>query len=232
MLAFVLNLHSRPDRWERIKKRFMGTSIQVVRIAARRHKVGAYGCFLSFIKALKKARAMKIPGIILMEDDCLPTPGWEKRWLTVRRWLDNNPDKWEIYSGGAWHIVEPVEIGRADGVVFYDPMWSVAAHWLYVPERSYDKLIDYYERVSIGTRLIPLAGINVHNNLFKTVTSYPFIAYQENGPSDISGKGRMLEKEFAEAEKQLKPRGSLQRRKTRQQRRRAGASKRVTRKRR
>jgi hypothetical protein len=81
--------------------------------------------------------------------------------------------------------------------------------------------------VSFGTRLMPLAGINVHNNLFKTVTSYPFIAYQEDGSSDISGKGRMLEKEFAEAEKQLKPR-SLRGRQTR----RAGASKRVTRKRR
>jgi hypothetical protein len=227
MLAFVLNLRSRPDRWERIKKRFEGTSIQVVRIAARKHKVGAYGCFLSFIKALKKARAMKIPGIILMEDDCLPTPGWEKRWLVVRRWLDNNPDKWEIYSGGVWQMIEPVEIGRTEGVVFYDPMWSVAAHWLYVPERSYDKLIDYYERVAIGTRLLPLAGINVHNNLFKTVTSYPFIAYQENGSSDISGKGRMLEQAFADAERQLKPR-SLRGRQTR----RAGASKRVTRKRR
>jgi hypothetical protein len=230
MLAFVLNLKSRPERWENIQKRFDGTSVQVMRINAVRHRVGAYGNFLSFIRALRKAKAMKLPAVILMEDDCLPTPGWEKRWVAVQEWLDNHPESWDIYSGGVWQILEPVEIGRAGTrgeIVMYDPMWSVAAHWLYIPERSYDKLLSYYERVSGVTAVIPLAGINVHNNFFKTVTSYPFMAYQDSGFSDIQTRDRELENAFTQAEARLR-KPAKKRGKTRKSR--SGRSRRGTRK--
>jgi hypothetical protein len=109
----------------------------------------------------------------------------------------------------------PTEVGRSESVVFYDPAWSVAAHWLYIPERSYAGLLAHYEQASTLTKVVPALGINVHNNAFKTVVSYPFMAYQESGFSDIKGEPRQLEKQFINAERGLRKAGFGTNRKTR-----------------
>jgi hypothetical protein len=208
MKAYVINLDSRPDRWLHIQRRFRGSNISLERISAVRERVGAYGNFRSFIKALKMAQRLRLPNILILEDDCVPREGWMKLWPEVVAWLDANPDKWDIYSGGAWQIHFPKTVGRSKSVVFYDPAWSVAAHWLYIPERAYAGLIDYYTRVSGLTSVVPALGIDVHNNAFKTVVSYPFMAYQEDGFSNIKGTRRNLVKQFKNAERGLRDRRS------------------------
>jgi len=215
MKAFVINLNDRHDRWLNIQRHFDGSNITLERISAVKHRVGAYGNFRSFIKAIKLAQRLRLPNILILEDDCLPRPGWMDLWPEVVAWLDMNPDKWDIYSGGAWHMYFPTEVGRSESVVFYDPAWSVAAHWLYIPERSYAGLLAHYERASFATKVMPALGINVHNNAFKTVVSYPFMAYQESGFSDIKGETRPLEKQFINAERSLRKAGFSTNRKTR-----------------
>lgn len=205
MKAFVINLKSRPDRWAKIKARFANSDIKLERInAVKSTHNGAHGCFLSFIKALKLAKQKDLESVLILEDDCLPVPGWKKTWAVVQTWLEQNPEKWDIYSGGAHKIAFANKIGQADTVVFYDPAWSVAAHMLFIPKRSYDMLLNHYEKVSYGAAVWPLLGVDVHNNLFKTVISHPFIAYQDSGFSNINKTHRNTNRIFRNAENGLR----------------------------
>jgi hypothetical protein len=141
-----------------------------------------------------------MPEVLILEDDCVPAPHFKKNWKVVKEWLDNNPELWDIYSGAATNIVMPSFVSEHKGVKFYNPMWSVAAHFIVIPQRMYSNLIKYYERVSIGAKLISILAPDVHNNLFKTVISYPFLAYQEYGYSNVSRKTRNRRKNFKNAE--------------------------------
>ena len=205
MQAYVINLRSSPERWKAIKREFVDSDIRLTRIDAVKSPYnGAHGCFRSFIKALKQAKRRHLPNVLILEDDCLPVTGWRSKWRKIQAWLDAHPEKWDLYSGGAHQIHLAREIGREDGVVYYDPAWSVAAHWLYIPERSYDRLLNYYELASSGTALVSSLGIDVHNNLFKTVISDPFVAYQKSGASNINKTYRNTTKLFRNAERGLR----------------------------
>jgi hypothetical protein len=201
MQVFVINLDSRPDRWAKIKERFRGFDIE--RIPAVVKPVGAHGNFLSMIKAIKLAKKRGLDEVLILEDDCLPVPGFKKRWAKVKAWLDANPDKWDIYSGGAHKILLAQLIGHQGNIEFYDPVWSVAAHWIYIQSRSYDILLDHYTKYNFGTAYLPALGVNVHNNLFKTVISSPFLAYQDSGYSNIKGLKRNTRKLFRNSEREL-----------------------------
>ena len=201
MQVFVINLDSRPDRWAKIKERFRGFKLE--RVSAVVKPVGAHGNFLSMIKAIKLAKKRGLDEVLILEDDCLPVAGYKKRWTKVKEWLNTNPDKWDIYSGGAHQIVMAQPIGHQGNIKFYDPAWSVAAHWIYIQSRSYDMLLDHYTKYSFGTAYIPLLGVDVHNNLFKTVISSPFLAYQDSGYSNIRGLKRNTRKLFRNSERRL-----------------------------
>lgn len=204
MRAFVINLKSRPDRWQRMKRIFDGSDIKISRIEAVLDSNPHLGVLKSFLKALRKARALRLENVLLLEDDCMPTAGWKSRWPKVRSWLDENPDKWDLYSGGNWAIWFPHEVGRVDDIRFYDPAYSLAAHWLYVPQRSYESLINYYSRVVTLAPVLPLVGIDHHNNLFKMVISEPFMAYQKSDYSNTKHTYRNTERMFSRAERNVR----------------------------
>jgi len=204
MRAFVINLKSRPDRWQRMKRIFDGSDIKISRIDAVRAADPHLGVLKSFLKALRKARTLGLENVLLLEDDCMPTAGWKARWPKVRSWLDENPDKWDLYSGGNWAIWFPHEVGRIDDIRFYDPVYSLAAHWLYVPQRSYEFLIDYYSRIVTLAPVLPLVGIDHHNNLFKMVISEPFMAYQKSDFSNTKHTYRNTERMFSQAERNVR----------------------------
>jgi GR25 family glycosyltransferase involved in LPS biosynthesis len=201
--VFVINLKSRPDRWELIKRRFANTSFKLERLLAVVKPVGSYGHFLSVIKAIKLAKKRDMEDVLILEDDCLPKRGFETKWKYIKSWLKENPDKWDIFSGGSHSIFLPHLIGETHGIKMYNPVWAVAAHWLFIPKRSYNKLLNYYESVSICTNYIPFLGIDVHNNFLKTVISVPYIAYQDDGYSNISKKKRKTRKIFRNSERAI-----------------------------
>ena len=98
--TFVINLDSRQDRWANIKRHFKESNFKLRRISAVIKEVGAYGTFLSFIKAIKLAKKERLSEVLILEDDCLPKKGFEKKWIIIKEWLDKHPTKWDIYSGG------------------------------------------------------------------------------------------------------------------------------------
>jgi len=212
MDAYVINLNTSTDRWKTIQKEFKGSEIRLHRILVKKEPLGGgYGQFLTCIKLIKMAKSKGLESLLVLEDDCLPAPGWKKRWKSVKKWLDNNPSKWDVYSGGAWggaHFFQdftdmiglyPRKDGEAgESTIFRYPILTLGVHWMYIHKGSYKKLLDYYENVSFITKYIPILNIDTHQGLaFNVVSSYPFIAYQQAGKS-------VREKTYKNREKNIK----------------------------
>jgi hypothetical protein len=204
--AIVINLPSRKDRWKRIQEEFENSPIKLRRLNALEHPIGSYGLFRSFIKAIEYARDHDLPEILILEDDCEPVEGWEAKWAVIQGWLRENPGKWEIYSGGSGVIKNPVEIGRVGSTIFYDPELTTAAHWIYMERRVYTRAIRYFRSVCSDSKLAPELGIDIQMHALKTIISYPYVAYQSSGFSNLQGKGRHLEELFKKSEDSLRRR--------------------------
>lgn len=217
-VAYVINLDSRPDRWAAIQKRFEGSDLLLRRIPAVKHQNGAYGNFMSFLKAFRMAKREGLESVLILEDDVVPARGWEAKWRDVRSWLDTHPEAWDIYSGGAWGGplgfqnatgaigLEPAAIGHAkQNHIFKYPILTVGAHWVYVPRRTLSKAIRLYSRLQFLPKLSSLLGMDVlHGFFFKTVSSYPFIARQRASYSNITRRHRDRDSFFETSERRLK----------------------------
>lgn len=201
--AYVINLDSRPDRWEKMQERFKGSQVELHRVSAIKKRPGAYGLLLTAIKVLENAKAKGLQAILLLEDDCLPTPGWQERWALVKKWLHENPKLWDIYSGGTSSYHSPKEVGHIENIRFFQPKNTFGTHWVYIPARSYDMMINVYKKYKNTTRVKPTMGIDIINRYVKRVISYPFVAYQDDGFSDLKNEVRSRKRLFNKTEKSL-----------------------------
>jgi hypothetical protein len=215
MWAYVINLDNRPDRWKQIQKEFKGSSIHLRRISAVKCSSGGLGNILSFLKVLKLAKKNKFSSVLILEDDCLPVKGWEDKWLKVKKWLDSHEDQWDIYAGGAWggnnsfqditdfFGYKPTEIAQIDdSIIFKYPFITHGGHWTYYHKKSYDIFIRYFEKIAYLRKYFPFMDnphmdYDPHRIFFKTISSYPFIAYQQSSYSN-------LKEEFVDREKLLR----------------------------
>lgn len=64
-------------------------------------------------------------------------------------------------------------------------------------------LLSHYEKYSFTTGLWSMLGIDAHNNLFKTVITHPFVAYQDSDYSNLRKNYRNRRKTFKNAENRL-----------------------------
>lgn len=185
MLAYVINLDTNKERWEDMKKEFKNSSIQLKRFNAIRDEKGAYGLMRSFIGALKLARKNKLKNVLILEDDCKLAPNWKSNWSKITKWLHENPDKWDIYSGSGWNIQFPKLVGEIDNeIALFDPIISWATNWLYIPERNYSRIIKHFDKIKefIKYPIIEYLFVldNINHFYYKTIISYPFISYQKD----------------------------------------------------
>ena len=105
--AYVINLDKRTDRWNQIQEKFKGSSIELERVSAVENSDKYLACSLSQLKVVQMAKDNNMPTVLIFEDDNKPEENFDKRWQIVKKWLDNNKDKWEIFNGGgAWHQYE------------------------------------------------------------------------------------------------------------------------------
>ncbi len=217
-IAYVLNLEERPDRWKAMKTRFHNSEFLLRRFPAIPHENGAYGNFMTFLKIFRMAKRENLESILILEDDVVPSRGWESKWRDVKEWLDTHPDAWDIYSGGAWGgpiVVQdtlesiglrPTPIAEmGENVIFRYPFMTVGAHWIYIPKRSLERLIRVYSTLQFLPQLSSLLGMDIlHGFLFKTVSSYPFIARQRAVYSNITHRVRDRNSFFKKSEQRVK----------------------------
>lgn len=191
MQAYVLNLPHRTDRWEQIVKEFEGKCelvkaecVMVEDESLTKNVRGYHGVAYTHIQLIKDAKARGDKTLLILEDDCelMNKTSWG-RWLRLKQWCDNNLDKWEIFNPGA------IIYSRVDDVIRFDEMYLCkiwgggASHFIYFNvDSAYQKVLDWeIEKFDIDV---------YYTTKFNCWASYPTLAMQRDGQSDIQGFNR------------------------------------------
>lgn len=188
--VYVINLDSRPDRWEHIQSVWKGV-FPLVRIPAVQQTPGWKGCSLSHIKAVEEAKSRGEPYVLVLEDDCIPRKrhpmAVKALWDEVMVKLASNQDKWDVVLGGATWAEGglPPTINKelsAHNANVYNLHKGYCTHWtLWNVNTTYDKLMQY------KTTLDSEIDIYMYQ-VFRVKVVVPFLAEQQHGHSDIIGQ--------------------------------------------
>jgi len=184
--AYVLNLPHRSDRWNDLKKEFDGKcelikADCVILDIEDKVKRGYHGVAYTHIQLIKDAKERGDKTLLILEDDCamVDNTSWGK-WLRLKQWCDSNMEHWEIFNPGA------ILYSRVDDVIRFDEMflckiWSGGgSHFIYFNvDKVYQKILDWeIEKIDIDL---------YYTTRFNCWTSYPTLAMQREGHSDIQG---------------------------------------------
>jgi len=188
MDAYVINLKRRTDRWSAIQAAFKDTGVTLHRVDAVEHLNGSYGCSMSFLKIVQMAKEKNLPSVLILEDDCLPGDNFKDRWPRIKNWLDTHPDEWEIFNGGG-SVVGNCNLYKCPepDVCFFKTTQMWHAHFIYIPQRMYDKVLEYPDKDTGNITVLIDAWLNQH---FNTLSTYPFIGKTQNGFSNIEKRDR------------------------------------------
>jgi GR25 family glycosyltransferase involved in LPS biosynthesis len=176
-VANIINLDSRKDRWLEISSKIK-EYFKINRISAIYDKVGWIGCFRSHQKAILSSRENMTT--LVLEDDCGLLSA--DKWSGIKRWLDSNLDKWDVYLGGVTNV-DTDEVYIIDKTVgIYGLKFFTSAHFIYYNSSIYNRIIDYTPDNSVYNPIdIFISSIEG----IKIVTSVPFIATQRPSYSNI-----------------------------------------------
>jgi glycosyl transferase, family 25 len=134
---FCINLQRRPDRWENMNRQFRAHDIHnVVRYdavdgrsliphAEWKHGAGAYGCLLSHLEIVRKARDSDLPAVMIFEDDVIFHDDFGKLF---EEYSAQVPGDWEAIVLGGIHMNDPVPV--APGVSRMTDAFSTYAYGL------------------------------------------------------------------------------------------------------
>lgn len=108
--VYILNLDSRPDRWENCLKnieeyqidnfeRFPGTQVNVEGVSPKRN--GQIGCAISFASMIDKSLENDYESVVFLEDDFEFVYGPEETKEKVDKCLVELPTDWDMFYLGA-----------------------------------------------------------------------------------------------------------------------------------
>jgi hypothetical protein len=139
---------------------------------------GYIGVARTHIEIIKMCKAKNMTTVLILEDDCKPEPNWEENWYKAKDYLDNNLDKWEVFNGGICGIESLKRVVVIDNLYLLNTIGGCFSHWLYLNvDKAYDKLLaweDHKKEIDL-----------YYTYHFNHYTSYPLLAEQHNGISDI-----------------------------------------------
>ncbi len=172
--VYVINLDSRPDRWESIKKICYSCGITPERVSAVKESPGWIGCAKSHQKVASLAESKGEPWYVVLEDDATFSNDDWKRFIELLPKLWSIRDTWDIFNGGTCYMntVEVVQTSppliRAQGVL---------THFLLVNSNGYPILNRWTPEGGHVDEYFKVAS--------RMIITYPFIAGQLPGSSDI-----------------------------------------------
>jgi len=183
IIGYVINLDERKDRWEQIQKDFKNTSINIERFSAIKDINGHKGVGKSFQALIQMAKDKNMESILIMEDDCKPLKYFEKRWKIIKKWLDENKDKWNIFNGGPLTPSEQKLLYKIDSKnKIYTSNGASALHFMIFSKESYDTILNWsFEKDS-------LLDWYINRETNKYIYIDPPIVLQHTGLSDTNNK--------------------------------------------
>lgn len=201
---YVINLDSRPDRWNTLQSAWRGV-FDVKRVSAVEAKPGWVGCALSHIKIIEEAKARGDPSVLVWEDDCTPRNrhprAIKELWNEVSYKLSLCRDQWDVVLGAtsAVHGGSTFNPGLStQHVQVYDLPHGFTTHWILYNSSSYDRMIEWKvaRDIQIDVYLF---------NKFRVKVVLPFLAEQAPGFSDIESKETNYAEMFNRTENSIKP---------------------------
>jgi GR25 family glycosyltransferase involved in LPS biosynthesis len=185
--TFCINLNSRTDRWEEVKKKFAKHSFNVERVPAidgtkmnldfpPEIKEGAVGCSLSQLFCIKYAKQLKLNNFLLLEDDIEFDDNVNELF---NQYIAEVPSDWDmLYLGGQhFHGMNLQQISEH----VYKCEYTLSTHSVAlnstVFDRFTDKLIDI-------TKPCDVHYAESHSEINAYVI-IPHLTWQGNSYSDI-----------------------------------------------
>lgn len=199
--AYVINLDERPDRLDIISRNFDKAPFIIERFPAIKDTVGWRGCGLSHCALIQMAKDNHMPSVLIMEDDCKPTRDFNESWPLIKKWLDANKNKWDIYVGGTtyYYIMDksPKTIKPIckinDNIKLYNTK-LLCLHFYYLNSSAYDTFLEW-KKDSGPIDLWP------DDKKMNILTSTPFIAVQNDSYSNIANSATDYSNAFKDSNK-------------------------------
>jgi GR25 family glycosyltransferase involved in LPS biosynthesis len=184
MLAYVINLDSRPDRMESFQKNEFPFPVE--RVSGVVASCGEDGCTLSHLGILK---AQKIFPFVIFEDDCIMLESWD----VVERAMSQLPSNWDALWLGAT-LRKPIFKYSENVHVLKD---AYATHAIiYNSKRIVDFILQrHYTPTGKNWDIFLKKIVQPRFNCFIT---RPICAVQKSDYSDISKQETMNEVEMLE----------------------------------
>jgi len=173
--AYVINLKSRPKKWEQSREECRKIETTPERFNAFKRPQGWEGCRVSHLTLMKKAKKDDV--FMILEDDfvfCVPNPK-----EMIRQAMDELPDDWDILYLGAT-LNEPLE-RYSKNLCILKNGWTTHA-MIFNNEGG---VVDYILEHDGGGRKIDVFYNEVIQEEFNCFVSAPMIANQRDGFSDI-----------------------------------------------
>ena len=182
----VINLENRMDRYEKVSSIFSNiNSIKINRFNALKGNPGWKYCGLSHQEIIKNNLNCN-KNLLVLEDDCdiYDIKNFDNRWSEIKKWLDNNLDKWDIFNGG------PTFVERNKYVKILDEKLNIiqvkiarTSNFVYYNKNILNKILNWNPDNNI-----PIDNFDEWCPELKIVTSIPFLSSQYESYSDIVGQ--------------------------------------------
>ena len=187
MNAYVINLDKRKDRWKQIKTDWKDYDIKLIRVSAIEDTVGMVGCAKSHLKIIKYAKKKKLPYVLVLEDDAIPTSNFKQLWNKSLEFNETHKGEFDLFNGGPSKAFK--KYTKKITKTFYktDNLWGT--HFIIYNERCYDKILSW-ETLSENEEDRPPIDIFLSYPYLslKMCGVCPFISNQRPGMSDIGNK--------------------------------------------
>jgi hypothetical protein len=175
--GYCINLDRRTDKWKQTQEDLKGTGLNVSRFSAIPHAEGWKGCGFSHVALARLAKQKELDWILVLEDDCMPTPWFAQRWPKIKQTLWEERASWDIFLGGPTYLSGPIDPVRPELVKIAQ---GLTTHFYVLNATAYDKVIAWNPE-----RDGPIDWYFSKN--LRIITTTPFLAVQRPSISDIKG---------------------------------------------
>jgi len=195
--TLVINLDSRPDKWQQTQAELANWPVTPQRISAVKYDPGWKGCTLSHIKCLTLADQRKVPWVLILEDDCELTPRALQRFTALLTYLWHHKRRWDIFSGGMTSVSD-VKVVNSHLSVYQAK--GLTTHFCLIHRDAYKKILKDIPKTP-QTMKDPIdLWYSKHMRIWTTT---PFLAVQRPTQSDIENKNTDYTALFDSAESAL-----------------------------
>jgi len=200
--AYVMNLDSRPDRW-RLMNEHWSDRLDLIRVSGivldRTNDsrpscvIASDGLGQTHMILIREAVERGDKTLLILEDDAVPEPNWFERWTEIKTYLDDHLDDWEVFNGGAHQLKKCFGVVKLDRSALLDSVNCCASHFIYLNLKFADRFLNW-EKNKIDIDMYYCgSGLTMY-------ASYPILAKQADGHSDIMNEERDWEKTYVSNE--------------------------------